>query len=68
MDLDPDSDPDPVIFVSDLQDVYKKSFIFYFAIFYLLNYFVFKFFCLLFFECKFTSFFTDKRHKEVTKQ
>jgi hypothetical protein len=43
--MDPDSDPDPAIFVIDLQDANKKQI--------LKN----KFFCLLLFEGTFTSFF-----------
>jgi hypothetical protein len=38
-------DPDPAIFILDLQDATKKS----------------KFFCLLLFEGTFTSFFKDKK-------
>ncbi len=44
-------DPDPAIFVIDLQDDSK-------------NYFLTQFFCLLLFECTFTSFFKDKCQKE----
>ncbi len=51
-----DPDPDPAIFVIDLQDASKK------LIFY--N----NFFCLLLFEAKFTSFFKDKKSKRVTKK
>jgi hypothetical protein len=49
--MDPDSDPDPDIFVIDLQDASKKL--------------IFKhnFFCLLLFEATFTSFFKDKKSK-----
>jgi hypothetical protein len=43
-----DPDPDPAIFVIDLQDANKKLFIP-------------KFFCLLLFEGTFTSFFKDKK-------
>jgi hypothetical protein len=48
-------DPDPALFIIDLQDAIKiqlKK----------------KFFCLLLFEGTFTSFFKDKSPKEVTKQ
>jgi hypothetical protein len=49
-----DPDPDPAIFVIDLQDA-NKSYK--------------KFFCLLLFEGTFTSFFKDQKStKEVTKQ
>ncbi len=44
--MDPDADPDPVIFVSDLQGVNKKKS---------------TFFCLLLFEGTFTSFSKDKK-------
>ncbi len=47
-------DPDPAIFVIDLQDANK-------------NLILKKFFCLLLFECTLTSFFI-KSQKEVTKQ
>jgi hypothetical protein len=55
MDPDPDLDPDPAIFVIDLQDTSKKL--------------IFKpnFVCLLLFEATFTSFFKDKKSKGVTK-
>jgi hypothetical protein len=49
------ADPDPAIFVSDLEDGNKNIFFFYV-------------FCLLLFEGTFTSFFNDKSHEEVTKQ
>jgi hypothetical protein len=49
-----DLDPDPAIFVFDLQDANKKQFISYFI-------------CLFFFEGTFTSFFKDKKSKRVTK-
>jgi hypothetical protein len=52
--MDPDKDPD--IFVIDLQDANKKLILRK------------KFFCLLPFEGKFTSFFKDKKSKNVTKQ
>ncbi len=44
---EPDSDPDPAIFVSDLQDSNKKIFS--------------TFFCLLLFEAIFSSFFEYKK-------
>ncbi len=50
--MDTDSDPDPAIFVSDLQDG-KKNF--------LLN------FCFLLFEGTFTSFFKDKKSERSHK-
>jgi hypothetical protein len=51
MDSDPDSDPDPPVFVIDLQEANKKL--------------IFKktFFGLLLFEGTFTSFFKDKKSK-----
>jgi hypothetical protein len=51
--IDPDADPDPAIFVSDLQDINK--------IFHCV-------FCLLLFEGTFTHFSKLKSQKEVTKQ
>jgi hypothetical protein len=48
-------DPDPAIFVIDLQDVSKKLI------------FEHKFFCTLLFEATFISFFKDKKSKRVTK-
>jgi hypothetical protein len=48
-------DPDPAIFVINLQDANKKL---------LLK----KYFCVLLFEGTFTSFIKDKKSKEVTKQ
>jgi hypothetical protein len=50
-----DPDPDPAIYVTDLQDAKKKK-----------NFT--KFFCLLLFENAFTSFSKIKSQKEVTKQ
>jgi hypothetical protein len=50
-----DLDPDPAIFVIDLQDTRKKLT------------FQHNFFCLLLFEATFTSFFTHKKSKRVTK-
>jgi hypothetical protein len=47
-------DPDPSIFIIDLQDANKK----------LIKK---KFFCILLFEDTFTSFFKDKKVKKVTK-
>jgi hypothetical protein len=44
-----DPDPDPVVFVIDLQDANKKLFLFS------------KFFCWLLFEGTFISFFKDKK-------
>jgi hypothetical protein len=65
MDPDPDADADPAIFVSDLQDVKKKIYmyftVFLFFYFLFLKLFVAKFFCLLLFECKITSFFKEKK-------
>jgi hypothetical protein len=52
----PDSDPDPAIFVIDLQDANKKIIQKIF------------FFCLLLFEGTFTSFFKNSSQKEVTMQ
>jgi hypothetical protein len=51
--MDPDSDPDPAIFVIDLQDASKKLI------------FLHNFFCLLLFEGTFTLFFKDKKSKRV---
>jgi hypothetical protein len=48
-------DPDPAIFIIDLQDANKKL---------ILK----KFFCILLFEGTCTLFFKDKSQKEVTKQ
>jgi hypothetical protein len=53
--MDPDSDPDPAIFVIDLKEANKKL---------ILK----KFFCFLPFEGTSTSFFKVKIQKEVTKQ
>jgi hypothetical protein len=53
VDPDPDLDPDPSIFVINLEDANKKLF--------------FKFFCLLLFECTFTLFFKDKKSKRSHK-
>ncbi len=55
---DPDADPDPVIFVSDLQDVNRKLFIF--SKFFLLT--------VLLMKVHLHHFSKIKSHKEVTKQ
>jgi hypothetical protein len=55
MDPDPDSAPDPAIFVIDLQDASKKLI------------FSHNLFCSLLFEGTFTLFFNDKKSKRVTK-
>ncbi len=56
MDPDPDADPDPAIFVSNLQDVNKKiSFLCFFAYYFLKVHLH-------------TYFLKIKSHKEVTKQ
>jgi hypothetical protein len=49
-------DPDPAIFVMDLQVASKKLI------------FSYNFFCLLLFEAKFTSFFKEKKSKRVRKK
>ena len=54
MDTDPDADPDPSIFIIDLQDANK-------------NEFKKKFFCIVLFEGTFTSFFKDKKSKRSHK-
>jgi hypothetical protein len=54
--MDPDADPDPAIFVIDLQDANKQKII------------KKKFFCLLLFEGTFTSYSKIKSLKEVPKQ
>jgi hypothetical protein len=48
MDPHPDADPDPAIFVNNIQDVNKKIFLF-------------EVFCLLLFDGTFTSFFKDEK-------
>jgi hypothetical protein len=53
--VDPDLDPDPAIFVINLQDANEKLI------------FVKKFFCLLLFEGTCTSFFKDKKSKRSHK-
>jgi hypothetical protein len=53
--MDPDADPDPSIFIIDLQDANKKLFLF------------FKFSCILVFKGTFTSFFKDKKSKRRHK-
>jgi hypothetical protein len=55
MDPDPVANPDPAIFISDLQDANKKLI------------FVEKFFCILLFEGIFTSFFIDEKSKRSHK-
>jgi hypothetical protein len=52
--MDPDADPDPSIFIIDLQDANKKLF-------------KKKFSCILLFEGTFTSFFKDKKSKRSHK-
>ncbi len=54
MDPDPDVDPDPSLFIIDLQDANKKLF-------------SLKFPCMLLFEGTFTSFFKDKKSKRSHK-
>jgi hypothetical protein len=49
----PDSDPDPAIFVIDLQDANKKL--------------IKKVFCVLLFEGTFTTIFKDKKSKRSHK-
>jgi hypothetical protein len=49
-------DPDPAIFVIGLQDAHIKLICFK------------KFICLVLFEGTFSSFFKEKRQKEVRKQ
>ncbi len=53
--MDPDSDQDPAIFVSDLQEANKKLFFYSFSAYYLL------------FEGTFTSFFKIKKSKRSHK-
>jgi hypothetical protein len=53
---DPDLDPDPSIFVINLQEANRKII------------FLDQLFCLLVFEGTFTAFFEDKSQKEITKQ
>jgi hypothetical protein len=55
MDPDSDLDPDPAVFVIDLQDASKKLI------------FEHIFFCLFLFEATYTSFFKDKKSKESQK-
>ncbi len=50
-----DPDPDPAIFVIELQDASKKLVLYH------------NFFCLLLLEGTFTLFFKDKKSKRVTK-
>jgi hypothetical protein len=54
--MDPDSDPDPVIFVIDLQDANKKRIK---KVFLVIRYLVF--------EGTLTSFFKDKKSKRSRK-
>jgi hypothetical protein len=54
MDLYPESDPDPAIFITDLQDANKKL---------ILK----KLFCILLFEGTFTSFFKNKKVKKKSQ-
>jgi hypothetical protein len=56
MDPDPDSDPNPAIFVIDLQDASKKKKPNFNTIF-----------CILHFEGTFISFSKDKKSTIVTK-
>ncbi len=56
--MDPDADPDPAIFFSDLQDVNKKLFFSKF----------FNFFLYYFLKVHLHYFSKIKCHKEVTKQ
>jgi hypothetical protein len=53
--MDPDADPNPFIFIIDLQDANKKLI------------FKTKFSCILLFEGTFTSFFKDKKSKRRHK-
>jgi hypothetical protein len=53
-DSGPDLDPDPAIFVINLQDANKKTYLK-------------KVFCLLLFEGTFTSFLKDKKSKRSHK-
>jgi hypothetical protein len=55
MDPDSDADPEPAIFVTDLQDANKKLIFL-------------KVFCLLLFKGTFTSFSKIKSQKKVKKQ
>jgi hypothetical protein len=54
--VDPDADPDPAIFIIDLQEANKKLI------------FLKKFFCTLLFKGIFHHFSKIKSQKEVTKQ
>jgi hypothetical protein len=49
--MDPDADPDPSVFIIDLQDAQQKTNL------------KKKFFCILFFEGTLTSFFNGKKSK-----
>jgi hypothetical protein len=53
--MDPDADPDPSIFIIDLQDANKKTNL------------KKKFSCILLFEGTFTSFFKGKKSKRSQK-
>jgi hypothetical protein len=53
--MDPDADPDPSIFIIDLQDANQKVI------------FLTKFFQILLFEGTFTSFFKDEKSKRSHK-
>jgi hypothetical protein len=53
--MDPDADPEPSIFIIDLQDANQKII------------FLTKFFCILLFEGNFTSYFKDKKSKRSHK-
>jgi hypothetical protein len=55
--MDPDADPDPSLFIIDLQDANKK----------LKMPTKKKFFCILLFEGTFTSFFNGKKSKRSHK-
>jgi hypothetical protein len=55
MDPDPDSGPDPAIFVIDLRDASKKQ---------ILK----KFFCTLLFEGTFTSLFKEKKVQKKSQK
>ncbi len=54
--MDPDADPDPAIFIIDLQDANKKLI------------FLKHFFCILLLEGTFTSFFKDKKSQNSRNQ
>jgi hypothetical protein len=52
-DSDPAADPDPSVFIIDLQDANKKQIFFK------------KFSCILLFEGTFTSFSKDRHHADM---